>query len=57
MAESKWKGRVRKTQQDRNPNAGSRPRTQEWDRRRQWAIDHKPARSADWLAYRKVKAG
>lgn len=48
--ETKGQSRKNKTRQDLQP-ASQRERVQEWDRRRQWAMTHKPVRSGDWLGY------
>jgi hypothetical protein len=46
--------RKNKTYQDQHPS-GKRDRVHDWDRIRSWSQEHKPARSSDWLPFRKSK--
>lgn len=48
---TKWRGRFRKSYQDRQPT-GQRERVQEQDRRVAWMQNHHPATSEDWIKYR-----
>ena len=47
-----WIPRQNKTQQDLMP-VGDRQRVRDWDKRRSFMANHKPARSTDWLKLRK----
>jgi len=49
--ESRWKGRVNKTNQDRMP-MGQRPRVSNAQDVREYSQKHRPSSSADWLKFR-----
>lgn len=49
--ESKWRGRVNKTRQDRMP-VGNRERVVNAQRVYSFSQEHKPRRSKDWRGFR-----